>query len=95
MADYDIAKRLLENSFQIAAGNVPSGKRRQLDELQEKILATIEACRELLETEPPERQQEWWETVRLLRFSSSSPSYRPRFLPLLLYSPHPRPPTRP
>lgn len=56
MADRTLAERLVQGTF--------PPHHAATDQLRDKVMATIEACREMLATEPPERMSEYWGTVR-------------------------------
>lgn len=73
MADGDLATRALDKSFGFSAGDkadgdgdvdVQGGEAREA--MRGKILRTVQACREVLEREPPERMDEYWGTVSSL-----------------------------
>ncbi|OLN89655.1 Cyclin CCL1 [Colletotrichum chlorophyti] len=64
LADRGLAEKLIHGAFSPAQnggdGQAHSSESRQ--DLRDKVMATIEACRELLATEPPERLDEYWGT---------------------------------
>lgn len=74
MADRELAQRFIQQSFDYSienaanTNNVMKPSEGAMEALQRKIVKTIESCRELLETEPPERMDNYWSTVsRCLR----------------------------
>ncbi|SPN98731.1 related to cyclin CCL1 [Cephalotrichum gorgonifer] len=66
MADKGLADRLLERTFSFPqngkAEDVKPEEEAARAAMREKILRTIESCRAMLETEPPERMDEYWGT---------------------------------
>lgn len=68
LADRGLAERLVQAAFapgQHGAAN-EDGQAQDTTprhDLRDKVMGAIEACRELLATEPPERLDEYWGTV--------------------------------
>lgn len=100
LADRGLAERIVQETFRhggtdgASARNGDSKESRKAAEerakvvtaeIRDKVLATVEACREMLAKEPPERMTEYWGTVRsfpaTLFFYVSSPLKRLRLLP--------------
>lgn len=57
MADPDLATRTLERTFGFSSSTDEPGA-----SARGRILRVVEACREMLEAEPPERLDEYWGT---------------------------------
>lgn len=72
MADPDLAGRTLERTFGFSSSTGGQGADAEMEGAHEtvrgKIIRTIESCRAMLETEPPERMDEYWASVRPLPF---------------------------
>jgi len=75
MADPELAERFIQRSFDFTATQTSANGKTEspvkpdteaLEALQRKIVQTIKSCRELLETEPPEKMDNYWGTVCLL-----------------------------
>ncbi|KAL0932556.1 cyclin ccl1 [Colletotrichum truncatum] len=71
-ADRGLAERLVQGAF-APAQNGEEGQAvdpTPRADLRDKVMGTIESCRELLATEPPERLEEYWgtpESTKLIR----------------------------
>ena len=52
-------------------------------QVRDKVMKSIEACREMLAKEPPERRTYWHEVMRLQFPSPSRARHRPWFFPIL------------
>lgn len=70
LADRELAERIINNAFTPTQkdGTGPNTATTELpstaSEMKEKVTITIEACRDMLATEPPERMETYWGTVR-------------------------------
>ncbi|TDZ35584.1 Cyclin CCL1 [Colletotrichum spinosum] len=62
LADRGLAERLVQGAFG-ASRNGEQADPTPKSDLRDKVLGTIESCRELLATEPPERLEEYWGTL--------------------------------
>ncbi|PKS11083.1 hypothetical protein jhhlp_002844 [Lomentospora prolificans] len=70
MVDRELAQQFIQRSFDYSLENAANAKNGTgvkpdsdaIQALQRKIVQTIESCRELLETEPPERMDSYWDT---------------------------------
>lgn len=65
-ADRGLAERLVQGAFQPAQNdqNTQAVDSAPTSAMRDKVMGTIESCRELLATEPPERLEGFWGTVR-------------------------------
>lgn len=72
IADHELFERLIDAIF---PQHLPAGSNGNTahhnamligQAIREKTVATVQACKEMLLEEPPERMTEFWGTVRLL-----------------------------
>ncbi|KXH35729.1 cyclin ccl1 [Colletotrichum simmondsii] len=65
LADRGLAEKLVQSAFGSAQNGTSNDGEKDLarHDIRDKVMGTIEACRELLATEPPERLDEYWGTV--------------------------------
>lgn len=66
LADRGLTERLVQGAFtpnQNATSNENGTDSTPRHDLRDKVMGAIEACREMLATEPPERLDEYWGTV--------------------------------
>ncbi|KAF9869889.1 cyclin ccl1 [Colletotrichum karsti] len=63
LADRGLTERLVQGAFAPPQGEQAQGTDgTPRSDLRDKVMGTIESCRELLATEPPERLEEYWGT---------------------------------
>lgn len=65
LADRGLAEKLVQSAFGSVQNGTSNDGEKDLarHDIRDKVMGTIEACRELLATEPPERLDEYWGTV--------------------------------
>ncbi|KAF6829325.1 cyclin ccl1 [Colletotrichum musicola] len=69
LADRGLAEKLVQGAFP-PAQNGQHAEAAPKSDMRDKVMGTIESCRELLATEPPERLEEYWgtpESTKLIR----------------------------
>ena len=107
LADRHLSDRLIQEAFAQASStkngdfNVKESRKAAFvaSGIRDKLIATVEACKEMLAKEPPARMTEYWGTVRrplfiffsyfTLDFSCAYPLKFPSLLPLSCSSPPP------
>ncbi|KAL2754144.1 hypothetical protein ACRALDRAFT_1063077 [Sodiomyces alcalophilus JCM 7366] len=74
LADRELAERIINNAFaptqRDGAGShaeTTAELSSTMSEMKEKVTTTIEACRDMLATEPPERMETYWGTPESLK----------------------------
>lgn len=65
LADQGLAESLIDDTFAPQNGEAAPSE-SMATQIKEKVIATVDGCRELLSTELPERMQDFWGTVRFL-----------------------------
>lgn len=64
IADHDLFERMIELIFADAGGNNTSRQAEAMSQMiKEKTVSTVQACKEMLMQEPPERLSDFYGTV--------------------------------